>query len=714
MPFCRQISIFARSSQSKVHNLLFVLPHIGRMELIMIKFIRFMLIFLIVLFALISVMIIVGAVVLYRYSSAHIDKTVTDAVSSYHETEFYCMDRSSYSFDKAESIKKVDNASLSNGFKHEYIPYNEIPKQLIDAFVSIEDKRFFEHNGIDHRRSAKAAANFILFQNSSFGGSTITQQLVKNLTGNNEKNIDRKLSEAFSAMDLERRYDKSEILEMYLNIINLAHGCRGIGAASSYYFSKSVKELSLSEAATITAITSNPSKFDPQKHPNENIKRRNIILKCMLEQGYITKTEYRKAIGEELILNIKEKKSEAVNSWYIDSVIEDVISDYSEKYGISKQNAAVLLYNGGYKIYTAMDEQLQQIIEDYFKNTDNFPMDNEGKQPISSMMIIDPNSGDILAIAGNIGEKKGNRIQNFATMTKRPPGSTIKPLSVYAPAIERGIINWSSIVEDSPITDKSNAPWPSNSNKKYLGDVNIKFAISNSLNTVAVKVLHMLGNEVSFDFLSNELGMHSLNKELDIGDASLALGQPVNGVTLKELTAAYTMLQNGIMCDPRTYYKVTDSSGRIILDNQSTQRKVISEETATIITKLLQNVITDGTARGYIDLSDIEVAGKTGTTQYSHDKYFIGYTPELLAGVWQGYEYPKTIDCFDGNHSICIWNDIFNLIYKNTDYADTDKKEFFVSKNVKKLSYNKIDGSTPNEFDERSEIEDGWFKVKND
>lgn len=679
----------------------------------MVKFIRFMLIFFIVIFVVASIAIIICAIVLYTYSSACIDRSVTDAVTSNLETEFYYSVRSDAN-DNLCCVEKIEDASLTNGFKHEYVAYNEIPQQLIDAFISVEDKRFFEHNGIDRLRSAKAAANFFLFHNSSFGGSTITQQLVKNLTGNGEKTVERKLTEAFSAMDLEERYDKSEILEMYLNIINLAHGCRGIGAASRYYFSKSVGDLTLCESAAIAAITNNPSKFDPQKHPEENKARREIVLKCMLDQGYISKNEYDIALNEELSLNVTNQKNETVNSWYIDAVIEDVISDYSEKYGISKQNAAVLLYNGGYKIYTAMDKHLQDIVDEYFQNTDNFPIDAEGRSPLSSMIVINPNSGDVLAVAGNIGKKRGNRIQNFATMTKRPPGSTIKPLSVYAPAFERRLINWASIIEDSPVQDvQFGSPWPSNANKKYIGDVTVKYSVANSLNTVAVKVLHKLGREASFDFLTKSLNIYSLNEETDMGDASLALGQPSKGITLRELTSAYTIFQNGIMCKSRTYYKVTDSSGRIILDNESVQKKVISDETATIMTKLLQAVVSEGTACGYIDLEDIEVAGKTGTTQYNNDKYFIGYTPNLLAGVWQGYEYPKPIDCFDGNYSIYIWNDVMNLIYGNTEYARTEVMRFPISKNVQKLSYNKKSSLPPSEFDNPEDIEDGWFEVKN-
>ncbi len=675
------------------------------------RFTRFVLIFFIVMFIIISILIVCSAFVLHSHSSSKVEPEMIEAISSYGETKFYCVERMGGS--ARDNTKEIIGASLTKGGKFDYAEYNTIPNDLKNAFISIEDKRYFDHNGIDYRRSLSAAVNLIFTGNASFGGSTITQQLVKNLTGNDQKNINRKLSEAFCAMDLERYHDKTEILEMYLNIINLAHGCRGVGAASKYYFSKSVSDLSLCECAALAAITNNPSKYDPKKNPENNKKRRNTVLKCMHEQGYISEDEYKNALAEELILKVSSDQCNKINSWYIDTVIEDVIADYAKKYNISKQNASVLLYRGGYKIYTAMDEKIQMIVDDYFNDTNNFPKDSNGENPLSSMIIIDPNSGDVLAIAGNIGEKRGNRIQNYATDTKRPPGSTIKPLSVYTPALEKGLIEWSSIFEDSPIeiNKKNGRSWPANANGKYVGDVTIKHAVANSLNTIAVKVLKIVGNKESFDFLQNELNISSLDQRYDMGDASLALGQPTRGLTLRELTSAYSIFQSGIMCSSRTYYKVTDRNGRVILDNSPKQNRVISEETASIMTKLLQTVITEGTASHYITLDNIEVAGKTGTTQFGYDKYFVGYTPQLLAGVWQGYEIPKTVDCYQGNYAVCIWDDIMNLIY-NERSGPQVQGSFKISGNVQQYSYNKNTGKPFDLFDDPSDIEYGWFDIK--
>ena len=676
------------------------------------KFIRSMLVFFIAVFSVASILIVCGAVILYKYSDSHVEDEIINAANSFKNTEFYCYEPDADGTNA--QFKKVDGACLDNGIKFEQITFDKIPQNIINAFVSVEDKRFFNHSGIDYRRSLKAIANYIFTHNSSFGGSTITQQLVKNITGNDKKLVVRKITEAFCAMDIEKKYDKSEILEMYLNIINLAHGCRGIGAASRYYFDKSPSELSLCECASIAAITNNPSKYDPQFHPEENKKRRSVILKCMRNSGYISEEEYEKAIIEDIVLSVRDTDRTNINSWYIDTVTNDVITDYAQKYGITKQQASVLIYRGGYKIYTAMDENIQRILDDYFENTNNFLSDNDGSTPSSSMIIIDPASGDILAIAGNIGKKTANRIQNCATDTKRPPGSAIKPLSVYAPAIEMGLINWASIIEDSPVTvnEKSGTPWPSNANKTYIGNVTVKYAISNSLNTVPVKILHQLGNKNSYDFLTDKLNIRSLDKTHDVGDASLALGQPSNGITLRELTSAYSVFFDGTSKKSRTYYKVTDSNGRIILSNESEIKSVISKETASIMTKLLGSVITEGTASGYIHLpGEFEVAGKTGTTQYCNDKYFIGFTPTLLAGVWQGYDYPRSLDFIKGNYAICIWDDVLSEIYSDTEYKGS-KKTFDISKNVQEFSYNRITGLPPENFDDASEIEYGWFDVK--
>ncbi len=669
---------------------------------------------LIIISCLISIIIIIGAVMLYSFSKNKVNDEVIESIRSDGKIIFYRYDRNGEGaiINSPIELKCISgNQALGNG----YVTFDQISDDLINAFIAIEDKRFYSHSGIDYQRSCFAIFNYLTGGKKSFGGSTITQQLVKNLTGDDSVLVKRKLSEAFAAMDLERRYDKTEILEAYLNIINLARGCRGVADAARLYFSKDVSELNLRESATIAAITNNPARYDPISHPNENKKRRNLILKCMLEAGYISPEDYLFAIDEELNLNVtRTQREENVNSWYIDSVIEDVIHDLAKKYNVSQKNASLIFYKGGYKIYTAMDSDVQDCMESFYTNISNFPMDPNGKCPQSSMIVIDPYSSDVLGVIGSIGQKEGNRMLNFATASKRPSGSAIKPLSVYAPALDKGLIQWSTVIEDSPIREREgkNAPWPSNANNQYVGRVNIDYAIKNSLNTVAVKTLRQLGNSNSFNFLKNELLIDSLDIKKDMGDASLALGQHSTGITLRELVSAYSILTDGIMKKTRTYYKVTDSNGKIILDNVSIEKRVISEESAAIMTKLLQGVIEDGTASSTVSLSDVtEVAGKTGTTQFTFDKYFIGYTPTLLAGVWQGFDMPASLDFIGFNYSCVIWNEIVGDIYSKCDRF-LHQSHFRIPETVQKLTFNKESGLFAKSFGRDEVTDEGWFDIR--
>ena len=678
------------------------------------KIVRFVSIFIIIFSTVISCTVAACTFFLFKYKDSKVSEDLLKISRSSDRTVFYgYSDRSEHA---TEEPVMIENAALSGSLKYKYVSYVEIPDNLINAFVAIEDKRFQDHRGIDILRTVKATANFIVGGSKSFGGSTITQQLVKNLTGNDQISADRKIKEIFCALDLERNYDKTEILQMYLNVINLAHGCRGVGAAAQYYYSKEPSELTVSEAATIAAITNNPTKYDPERNPEKNKQRRDVILKCMLEEGYITEDEYKSAISTEICLSIdRNSESNGINSWFIDAVTNDVINDLCKKYEVSKDTASMMLYRGGYKIYTSMDISIQNILENYYLNELSFKADKDGNTPQSSMIIISP-KGDILALVGAVGEKKGNRVQNYATDTKRPPGSIIKPLSVYAPAIDKGIVNWSTVIEDSPVKEGTAAapPWPSNVNKKYVGNVNVKYAVENSLNTVAVKILDQVTPQASFDFLQKKLYIRSLDPKLDMGQASLALGQPSYGVTLRELVAAYTVFENGVMSKPRSYYKVTDSVGKIILDNSPEEEQVISKESAAIMTKLLETVVETGTARGLITLDrTVDVAGKTGTTQNNSDKYFVGYTPSLVAGVWFGFDYPKSLSEYGSNYSARIWNEVMSRIYQNTYYAN-DNNSFLVPDTVQMLTYDKETGNYPpqNDNDNDPVLENGWFEVK--
>lgn len=609
-----------------------------------------------------------------------IDESLFEALSGNSSSKIYYYENESARSSNAPT--ELVGQELYGGFRSLPVGIEEVPRELIYAFVSIEDKRFFEHKGVDWKRTLGAGANYFLNFREEFGGSTITQQLIKNVTEQDDYSLKRKMQEIIWALDLETKMSKEEILEGYLNVINLSNGCYGVGAACEYYFSCKVEELSLCQCAAIAAITNNPSYYDPIRYPQNNKARRQIILTQMYEQGYIDAQSYNEAYEQELDLEIPKTEKNSVNMWYVDMVINDVIADLMSEKGYSKAMASLMIYTGGLNIYTAMNVKAQKIVEEYYSDSSNFKWQGE-EGPQSSMIVIDPYSGDILAVAGAVGEKTANRLQNFATETVRPAGSVIKPLSVYAPALEAGIISWSTVYDDVPVNfgaydhdpTAEPMPWPKNANGVYRGLTNVNYAIKQSVNTVTVRVLEDLTLESSFDFLKNRLHINSLvdNKVLADGRvitdkdyAALALGQFNYGVSLREITTAYSVFPNmGIYSYSRSYYTVTDRNGNILLENRYRGEAVIGRENAAIMTKMLENVVADGTASGLGLKNRLPCAGKTGTTQSNYDRWFIGYTPQLLGGVWYGYEYPKSLGGSSSGVCIDIWNDVVSRIYES-------------------------------------------------
>lgn len=617
-----------------------------------------------------------------------------------------------YAYDPSERPRRtgelhpVSGGVLASAVPRIYTPYEELPSDLINAFVAIEDKRFWAHDGVDVFRTAHAGLRY-LTGNGSFGGSTITQQLVKNLTGNTDHSVDRKLSEISCALDLEKQTDKRDILEAYLNVINLAEGCYGVGAAAKRYFSKSVSELTLPECATIAAITNNPSRYDPLIHPEYNQSRRDLILREMADQGYISPREMEQALQTPLQLLPKDMtEATTVTSWYTDMVVSDVIRDLQERRGYTYRTASMLVYQGGLRIETAMDEDLQEILEEYYTQPNHFPAGDKGR-PQSSMILLDPRTGDVLAVAGAVGEKRGNRLQNYATDTRRPAGSCIKPVTVYAPALANGLITWADIYEDEPVEIHSGNPWPANADGLYRGRVTVGRAVAHSLNPVAVRVLEKLGLEASFSFAHDLLGMHGLipaegNQAHDLTLSSLALGQQSRGVTVREMTAAYTAFLEGIYRPPISYHRVLDSEGNVLLENEVSGEagRVLSKENAALMTRLLMTVTSEGTAARYMTVTEklgIEVAGKTGTTQNNCDRWFIGYTPKLLAGVWMGYDYPEEMKGIQGNPCVTVWDDIMNACVSRY-CAGEGNTTFDVPAELVEMDFCPISGLLPNAY----------------
>lgn len=581
-------------------------------------------------------------------------------------TRIYYFDYENREKRTGKAVELTDEAIFLQ--KSEWCSIYDMPKHLSNAFIAIEDKRFFEHGGVDFLRTGKATLNYIFGKNKSrYGGSTITQQLIKNLTGDNESTPKRKIEEILRALSLEAKLSKNEILEAYLNVVYLSNNSYGVRTGAKTYFDKELEDLTLAECASLAAIVKSPTRYNPYSNLNNNLQRQRVVLKEMLNQGMISADEYYEALEERLDINenISTEVNSGIYSWYTEALINDVSTDLAKKKGISFDAAREKLLRGGYNIYSTVDPKLQETLEDVYSGYAKYILPENGKYPESACVIIDPKTSDVLAIVGGKGKKSANMLFNRATQAKRPPGSVIKPLSAYAPAIEKGIINYSTIIEDLPLKIENNAAWPKNSPDKYRGNVPIYFALERSINTVAAKVVERLGIKNSINFLNSLLV--SVDKN-DNNLSSLALGQLSNGETLLNITNAYSIFANGgYISRPKTYLYVTDNYGNVVLENETNINRVISPQTSQIMTKMLQNVVAEGTAKGVrISNENIDIAGKTGTSSNNEDRWFIGFTPDYVCGVWTGFDTPKAINT-SVNPSCSLFSAIFEKIYSNKD-----------------------------------------------
>ncbi len=649
------------------------------------------------------------------YVNNNVDPTFDDSLivtESDMTSQLYYMDYSDRG-NRIGNAVEVENQVLVGEEYSLWADYNELPENLINAFIAIEDQRFRSHNGVDWFRTAAAAANQVLHLKSTFGGSTITQQLVKNATHYDDFTIQRKVQEILSALNLESKHSKEEIITMYLNIISLSQNCTGVQSAAHTYFSKDVSELDLIECAAIAAIPKSPYKYDPLRHPDNNTSRRRDVLDKMLELGFITREEHDDAYYSDLELNISRSSGvTSVTSWYTDAVIEDVINDYVEQYGVSREIASLKVYKGGWNIYTVMDPEIQSTLEKIYLDDKYFPQDATGLHPQSAAVIIDPTTGDILGLVGGRGEKKESRGLNRATQSRRPSGSSIKPISVYGPALEAGIITWSTVQDDVPVnfgtyTDPAKASaWPKNSPNTYDGLTTIYDGLRKSKNVISVRTLEKLGIDASFDFVRNKCHIENAVERYvtpsgeiksDKAIAPLALGQFTLGITVRELTTAYQIFANhGVYNYSRTYLNVTDKDGELILSTEKPGEVVISDQTASIMTKLLQAVVDSGTAKNIKLKKTVNCAGKTGTTSADYDRWFIGYTPYYLCGVWFGYDLNQTLSGYKVNPAMTLWDSIMTEIHseiiEKAKAGEAELKKFTDAPGLVKVTYCKDSG----------------------
>lgn len=593
-----------------------------------------------------------------------------------------------------------------------WISLEDIPIHVQNAFVAIEDHRFFEHAGVDMKRTAGAVLSFVAPSGKAYGGSTITQQLIKNLTGENTVAPKRKITEIMRALDLEKHMTKEAILELYLNTVYLSEGCYGLETASELYFGKNASELTLAEGASLAAIIQYPTRYDPLTNPEHNKERRDTILWRMHDLGMIDTKAYEEAVETEIALHLGENREDrAKHSWFTEVVIEDVIRDLAETYGLSRTAASHMLYNGGLSIHTTMDAKMQAAVEEYYGNIENFPKSEEGVRATSACVVMDPKSGRLLAVAGDTGEKKSDRIFNLATQMLRSPGSVIKPVSVYAPALEKNLITWASVYDDIPVTitkeGNGYTMWPKNNPRVYAGLTTVNAALSKSTNTVAVRILQQLGAHTSFRY-AKALGISTLvehetteNGKIlsDVAAAPMGLGAVTRGVSVREMTGAYGALAcEGVFHETISYTEVYDKDGKLLLSNQKEGKRIFSADTADLMTRLLQNVVAYGTASDLTLQKSLPVAGKTGTSNANTDRWFIGYTPDLLCGVWYGYKDARDIGTHKKNPAVLVFDGLMTKIYgKNS--AETlvlDKTHTFPqSQNIVSALYCKDSGERP-------------------
>ena len=577
--------------------------------------------------------------------------------------------------------------TLAGQYKRIWVDYEDIPKYMEQALIAIEDKRFYQHKGVDWYRTSGAFVKMFAKMETNFGGSTITQQLIKNLTGKDEVTIQRKLGEIFGALELEKKYDKQEIMEWYLNAVYFGESCYGVQAAAQTYFGKDVKDLSLAECAAIVGITNKPTYYDPFYNEDNNKQRQLTILREMYEQEYIDYNTYKAACSEELAFKRSPGTETVVTrpyTYYEEVVINDVLKDLMDLKGISYDAARTLLYNGGYQIYCCINPNIQAIVDAYYTDLGNFKS-RSSQQLQSAIVIMDPYDGRILALCGGVGKKTKSFELNRAVPrsvngfdyggTQRSPGSSIKPLASYAPAINEGLITPNTLVNDSSSIYLRGTSWyPRNDDNQYYGMLTITDALKWSRNTVAAQIVDILPNgpQTSVDYLTQRLGFTSIvtsGDKNDVGYASMALGQLTNGVSVREMTQAYCSLVNdGIFTYSRTYSMVTDSRGNVVIDNAPQTIAAFDPNTAYCMTYMMRKVVEGGTGTD-AKLAYMPVAGKTGTSGEYKDRWFAGATPYYVAVVWTGFDIPEVING-SGNPAAKIWKNVMSKVHNGLNWKE--------------------------------------------
>lgn len=582
-------------------------------------------------------------------------------------------------------------ATLKGDRNMYYVEMSQIPQYAVNAMLVTEDRKFYEHKGIDIKAIAAAAVSLVRNNGEiKRGGSTITQQLARNVFLNNAKEFSRKIKEIFIALELEKKYDKDQIMEFYLNNIYFANGYYGLETASKGYFSKSCNQLSLAQLAFLCAIPNSPTRYDPVVNYDNTLERKNRILDQMLSEGKITQDEYNIAYGEKIKLDRPEVKKRNFIETYVTNCATKALmemygfkfryekdiskdSEYEANYNDMYSQCQQMLYRSGFRIYTSIDMQLQRQLQKSVNeelSTDK-RKDGEGVFKFQGAGVcIDNDSGKVVAVVGGRSQSSVTGYTfNRAYQSFRQPGSAIKPIAVYAPAFDNGY-EPTDIIRDEPIEDG-----PKNSNGKYMGNISLRTAVEYSTNTVAWKMFEELSPKKCLGYL---LDMNFSKIVSDDYTLAASLGGLTNGVSPVEMASAYATIENeGIFREPTCIIAITDSGGNEILtDDIFNRKRIYDEEAAVTMTDVLCGVFERGTAKGYA-LDDMACAGKTGTTNEHKDGWFAGYTPYYTTVIWVGCDTPESIDDLLGNtYPLRIWNSYMTEIHAELPKMEFDKSDY--------------------------------------
>lgn len=601
--------------------------------------------------------ILIGACYLF-YQTGYIQTVITlhkeaDAVMEQSSIEDFQADQSGEVYDADGNLI----ALLRNDRNIIYLTSEEIPEQIKNAFVSIEDKRFYKHHGFDPFAILRAAKSLISKNSITQGGSTITQQLARNIYLTHTVKWERKVEEIFIATALEKKYSKEELLEFYINNIYFSNGYYGIQAASRGYFSKDVTELTLSETAFLCSVPNSPGSYDPLTHMENTLKRRDLILQNMYEDDYIGKQEYEQALAETITLN--QPRNSFTRTWAHTYIYECATRALMETTGEDYNTCHSQLYTGGYRVYTSIDMHTQELLQSSIdRQLSNYnTLNSNGTYALqSSAVCIDNSTGLVTAIVGGRSQEDIPADYNRAFMSFRQPGSAVKPLIVYTPALERGYTASSTLI------DSKEEDGPANATNRYAGAVSLRTAVEQSLNTTAYKLFRELTPEVGLSYL---LDMNFSSIQQKDYNLAAALGGLTTGVSSLEMTAAYaTLANNGVYRLPDCITMITDMDGNIIVMPDRKEHQVYEADAAQEMTSILEGVLINGTARGKA-IPGMPCAGKTGTTNDYIDGWFVGYSSYYTTGIWIGFDTPRGSSSLSGSsYPADIWQTFMTAIHE--------------------------------------------------